>query len=324
MNSLISVIVPVFQVAQYLDRCVSSIVNQTYRNLEIILVDDGSPDACPQMCDEWAKRDDRIKVLHKENGGLSDARNAGLREAHGSLIGFVDSDDWIAPEMFERLKKAIDQDGSDIAACSIKMVWESNGEERMLTVQENCVLNRHEAQKELLNENKLKQPACSKLYKRSTIGDVFFEKGKYHEDVYWSYQVTGNADKVSIIDYIGYYYWQRGNSIMGETYSLKRLDVIEAVCRRYEYIKVEFPELSTQAKRSIRNNCIYHAQLALSYLPKDEKATALNYLESVKRRYPLKYKEFSDQKYTHQVWLVLSSISLKATAIIKNALKVGL
>ena len=102
-QSLISVIVPVYKVEQYLDKCVESIVNQTYRNLEIILVDDGSPDNCPAMCDGWAKRDYRIKVIHKANGGLSDARNAGVAVASGEFIGFVDSDDWVAQDYIEYL-----------------------------------------------------------------------------------------------------------------------------------------------------------------------------------------------------------------------------
>jgi len=324
MDDLISVIVPVYNVDAYLDRCVHSIINQTYQNLEIILIDDGSTDTCPQLCDEWGKKDNRIKVIHKNNGGLSDARNAGLTVANGVLIGFVDSDDWVAPEMYERLKNAIDKNKSDISACSVKMVWESTAIEKMLTVQENCVLGQHEAQKELLNENKLKHPVWYKLYKRSVIKDILFDKGKYHEDVYWSYQIIGNAANVSIIDYIGYFYWQRANSIMGNNYSLKRLDVIEAVCRRYEYFKNEFPELSKQAKLSIWNNCIYHSQLVISNLSPAEQKTALGYLESVKKRYPLKYSEYRDQKYTHQIWLLLASVSLKTAATIKNALKVGL
>ena len=116
-QSLISVIVPVYKVEQYLDKCVESIVNQTYRNLEIILVDDGSPDNCPAMCDGWAKRDYRIKVIHKANGGLSDARNAGIAVASGEFIGFVDSDDWVAPFFYERLISILIDNDCDISAC---------------------------------------------------------------------------------------------------------------------------------------------------------------------------------------------------------------
>ena len=111
----ISVIVPVYKVEAFLDRCVQSIVSQSYKNLEIILVDDGSPDNCPSLCDAWAAKDSRIKVIHKENGGLSDARNAGMAIATGELMGFVDSDDWIAPGMYQHLYDRMKEDNSDIA-----------------------------------------------------------------------------------------------------------------------------------------------------------------------------------------------------------------
>ena len=114
-NPKISVIVPVYKVEKYLDKCVESIVNQTYKNLEIILVDDGSPDNCPAMCDEWAEKDERIRVIHKENGGLADARNAGMDIATGDYIGFVDSDDWIEPNMYEvLLKNALCMDSATV------------------------------------------------------------------------------------------------------------------------------------------------------------------------------------------------------------------
>ena len=186
--SMITVIVPIYKVEHYLNRCVQSIIDQTYRNLEIILVDDGSPDLCPAMCDAWRERDSRILVIHKQNGGLSDARNTGMAVASGDYIAFVDSDDWIAPEMLERLLGAIREDDSDIAACTVQMVGEGVSTSQFLTVRTNCVLSRQEAQKALLEESLLKQPVWYKLYKRETIRDILFEVGKHHEDVFWSYQ----------------------------------------------------------------------------------------------------------------------------------------
>ena len=118
-NRVISVIVPVYNVEKYLDKCVDSIVNQTYKNLEIILVDDGSPDNCPKMCDAWVEKDSRIKVIHKENGGVSSARNAGLKASCGEYIGFVDSDDFIQPDMFEQLLGAYDKESIELSACAL-------------------------------------------------------------------------------------------------------------------------------------------------------------------------------------------------------------
>ena len=139
---LISVIVPVYKVEAYLDKCISSIVGQTYRNLEIILVDDGSPDNCGAICDAWAEQDSRIKVIHKENGGLSDARNAGMSAATGELLGFVDSDDHISPEMYQLLYERMIADNSDISACGVEMVFENGLPSRPLTKPGTCILDR--------------------------------------------------------------------------------------------------------------------------------------------------------------------------------------
>lgn len=123
---LISVIVPVYNVEKYLDKCVDSIVNQTYKNLEIILVDDGSPDNCPKMCDNWAKKDKRIKVIHKENGGVSSARNVGIDNAKGEYIGFVDSDDWTEKKYIQKLYEVLIQENADIALCGYNRVTGAN------------------------------------------------------------------------------------------------------------------------------------------------------------------------------------------------------
>ena len=125
MYSLLSVIVPIYNVEDYLNRCVDSIINQTYKNLEIILVDDGSPDNCPQMCDDYAKKDSRIRVVHKENGGLSDARNAGMKVATGEYVSFIDSDDYISLDFYETLFQTMVDNDSDIVECSVVKFYEN-------------------------------------------------------------------------------------------------------------------------------------------------------------------------------------------------------
>lgn len=322
-NQKVSVIVPVYNVEPYIDKCVHSIVSQTYSNLEIILVDDGSPDNCHAVCDAWSQRDSRIKVVHKSNGGLSDARNAGLAVSTGDFIGFVDSDDWIAPEMFEKLLTALIEDNSDIAACTVEMVWEDGTPSRLLTDKKNCVLNKLEAQKALLEETILKQPVWYKLYRRNTIEGILFETGKCHEDVFWSYQAIGNAERISVIDYIGYYYLQRKGSIMGEGYSLKRLDALEAYDLRYKYIAERFPELETEARIGIVNACIYNGQMALKYLPKKERKDVFRLLRGIQQKYKLRHREYAHEKITHRIWLDTARISLTAVCRIKNAINVG-
>lgn len=321
---MISVITPIYKVEPYLDRCVQSIVDQTYQNLEILLVDDGSPDNCPAMCDAWAQQDSRIKVIHKANGGLSDARNAGMAAAAGEYIAFVDSDDWIAPEMLEKLLYALDRDHSDIAACTVKMVWEDDTPDELLTVQTNCVLDSHRAQAALLKEDLLKQPVWYKLYRSDIIRGIPFEVGKYHEDVFWSYQAIGAANRVSLIDYVGYYYTQRSDSIMGEGYSLKRLDAVEAYKKRYQYIAVHFPELEPAARISIINACIYHGQMTLKHLRNSERERAFSYLTVLNKQYTADWKDTKSLKITHRIWLGISKLSLQAVCRVKNMIGVGL
>lgn len=318
---LISVIVPVYKVEPYLDKCISSIVNQTYKNLEIILVDDGSPDNCPTMCDAWAEKDSRIRVIHKTNGGLSDARNAGMTVATGELMAFVDSDDWIVPDMYEYLYQRLTEDNSDIAACGVQMVWENKTPSRMLTRDGNCVLNQEEAMRAIIEESWLKQPVWYKLYKTALVRDILFPKGKCHEDVFWSYQAVGRAQRVSVSDHIGYYYLQRGGSIMGAGYSLKRLDAVEAKVQRCAYIQERFPALSPLAIKDLWFTCIYQGQLALRALNKAEAEKILTYFENLVETHPFQMEGCSLKE---RLWLNMAKSSLAVACRIRNALKIGL
>ena len=263
MNDLISVIVPVYNVEEYLDRCIDSIVRQTYKNLEIILVDDGSPDKCPQMCDEWIKKDSRIKVIHKDNGGLSDARNAGMKVASGNVISFIDSDDYIDLNMYDVLMKKISETDSDIVSCGVNWVDESDNVLRCDNVESDILLTASEAMRELLNDGILKQPVWNRIYKRDIALCIPFEKGRYHEDVFWSYQAVGKSKRICIINKAFYYYVQRTSSIMGEPFSEKRLDALDANQKRCEYMKAHFPELYLQACSVYLGSCMYQMQCAL-------------------------------------------------------------
>ncbi len=317
----ISVIVPVYKVEAYLDQCISSIVNQTYPNLEIILVDDGSPDNCPAMCDTWAEKDQRIRVIHKPNGGLSDARNAGMAAATGELMAFVDSDDYLAPDMYEHLYQCMLQDESDISACGVQMVWEDGTPPRMLTCQGSCILNREDAMRASIEESWLKQPVWYKLYKTALIRDILFPVGKYHEDVFWSYQAVGSANRVSVSDRVGYFYRQRGGSIMGEGYSLKRLDAVEAKVQRCEYMKEHFPQFYDLCLKNLWFTCIYQGQLALKELDADSGEKTIAYLHHVLKDNPIPSYNGSGKD---NMWIFLANINLRKTCQIRNVLKVGL
>ena len=321
---LISIIVPVYKVEKYLNRCVESIVSQTYSNLEIILVDDGSPDLCPVMCDDWAKKDSRIKVVHKKNGGLSDARNEGMRISNGELLGFVDSDDWIEQDMYRRLYESMRKDNSDIAACGVEMVWEDETLSEKLTKTNNCVLNREEAMRALIYESWLKQPVWYKLYKTKLIRNILFPVGKYHEDAFWSYQAIGAANRVSIINYVGYYYWQRNGSIMSEAYSLKRLDAIQALENRQDYLEIKFPSLAIEGKCKMWFSCMYHGQKVLQQLSILEQTKAIQYLNDVLYRHPFSSIAIKELSNKEKVWIRIASVSLTTACKIRNALRIGL
>lgn len=319
---LISVIVPTYNTELYIDRCVQSIVDQTYRNLEIILVDDGSPDNCPSICDAWARKDSRIKVIHKKNGGLSDARNAGMAIATGELIGFVDSDDWISPDMYQLLYERMLNDNSDISACGVEMVWEDNTPHRMLTVSGTHVLNPDDAMKAIIQETWLKQPVWYKLYKTELVQDILFPVGKYHEDVFWSYQAVGRANQISVFDTPCYFYTQRSGSIMGEGYSLRRLDSLDAKLLRLVYIREHFPQLVSLAQCDLLFSCMYAMQMCLQHLSFSDMALArekivniINFLRPIHRQKGMSAKQ--------SIWLYISQLSFEKTCKLRNMLMIG-
>ena len=264
MDKLISVIVPIYNVEKYLVKCIESIINQTYSNLEIILVDDGSPDNCHIICDEYAKKDSRIKVIHKKNGGLSDARNAGLDIATGEYISFIDSDDWIYKDMYTDLIDLIKTYDADISGCSVYKFYENDKFNLDYDKEFNVkIYSNEEALRSLIREEEIKQTVWNKIYKRNIIDDIKFEVGKIHEDEYWTYQVIGNSKRVVHIDKPMYYYLQRENSIMGKGYSEKRLHGIYSRKERLDYIQQKFPNIITDAKMSLFFTCVYQYQCLL-------------------------------------------------------------
>lgn len=321
----ISVIVPVYKVEAYLDRCVRSIAEQSFKNLEIILVDDGSPDGCPALCDAWAERDSRVRVVHQQNGGLSAARNAGMAVATGELMGFVDSDDWIAPDMYAQLYSLLEEDGSDIAACGVEMVWEDGSPSRCLTKPGRRVLDREEAMRAIIEESWLKQPVWYKLYRTALIRDLAFPVGKYHEDVFWSYRAVSRANRVSVSDKIGYYYLQRSGSIMGAGYSLKRLDAVEAKCQREVFLQEAAPALVNPARIDLLFTCMYHGQLASRYLEAEERKRAFAVLEAAVAHCPAPQgSDYRARPARQRIWLCLAKRSLALTCRIRALLGIGM
>lgn len=215
-NEVISVIVPVYNMEQYLDRCVRSILCQTYEKLEIILVDDGSTDASPKMCDAFAKRDRRVKVVHKENGGLSDARNAGLLVASGAYIGYVDSDDWIEPDTYEKMYRACVENDAQVCVCRYFSEYADRtldgGSGACVPLTRETLLRIYiggHAQYVIYNS------VWSKLFRRSLVEDMVFPKGRNSEDIVYTTRAFCRLERAVYLDECLYHYvLDREGSIM--------------------------------------------------------------------------------------------------------------
>ena len=238
MNDLVSIIVPIYKVEPYLRRCLDSIVNQTYTNLEIILVDDGSPDRCPQICDEYATKDNRITVIHKKNGGLSDARNTGLDFCKGEYVSFVDSDDWVANSFIESLIREINNHNADIGVANFIRTTSPSSAKINPNYSRNIEeLDSLQSVKKLWTNNYVTfVTAWGKIYKTSLFSSIRFPKGKIHEDEYTTYKLLYRASKTVFLNTPLYFYFQRDDSIMANV-SSDSLRILDAMVDRYHFFK---------------------------------------------------------------------------------------
>lgn len=319
---LISVVIPVYNVEAYLDRCVESIVNQTYKNLEIILVDDGSPDNCPQMCDDWGKKDSRIKVIHKDNGGQASARNEGLKLATGQFVGFVDSDDYIDKTMYELLLDCLYDNNCDIVECT-KIDFDDNQQYDCVFSNQVLVFNRKEAIEDFLKETHFKCTVWNMLCKAEIAKSVMFDEGKTHEDILWPYRAYMKADKIVYLDKALYYYYQRPNSTMNKVYSEKRFDGLDALEERAKLVKNDYPEYYSLAIRSYLGACKYQYQY-LCRQPKSEEFE--NYKRIIYNRFISGDRKalFNGLSLKYKFWFSVFRIAPNMTSKIRNSLRIGL
>ena len=255
MHNLISVIVPCYNAEVYLDRCVQSIVLQTYSKLEIILVDDGSTDNTYERCREWMHKDSRIHVIHKQNGGLSDARNVGLDNSHGEYIAFVDSDDYIHPTMFELLYNALIKNNADISVCGVYRTDGKDDVELPFGYKENIsCLSSIQALKDILT-NRCMIAAWNKLYRKSSIGNLRFIKGRYNEDFPFLYELYKKKLKVTYVTSPLYYYYINPNGITGK-FSEKLLDGLKNAIEICNKENKETTGLENELKEYLDRNVI--------------------------------------------------------------------
>ena len=251
---MISVVVPIYNVSQYLSQCIDSILTQSYQDLEIILVNDGSTDECPLLCDEYKGKDSRVRVVHKKNRGLSDARNAGLRIAKGEWIYFVDSDDWLDSNAIQKLYQFAVENKCDVVQGGLyyayhdHLLYRKAGKKE----QKRTVLERNDAMRELIINDRVKNFAWGKLYKADLIRDLPFPVGKYYEDSFWQHFVIDRVGQYGIIDEPLYFYRQRSDSISGMP-SNRLNDLLEGNRERMNFIHEKYPSLYPLMKRKYDN-----------------------------------------------------------------------
>ena len=232
---MISVIVPVYNVEEYLEECLESIQKQTYSDIEVILVNDGSTDRSKEICEQYCEKDSRFKLVNQENKGLSGARNRGMLESKGEFISFVDSDDVLKEDMLEQLIKQMTSEDIDIVEC-----WYTNEKQELgLTTPKNVKIifqgNSKEALVSLCRDNIVRLNAVAKLFRRQVIINFPFLEGLFYEDVYGGIGILKNIRKMVKINYIGYYYRVRQGSIMNREFNIKNLDLF-TICDKLEQL----------------------------------------------------------------------------------------
>lgn len=302
---LISVIVPIYKVEKYLTECVDSIINQSYHNLEIILVDDGSPDNCGMICDEYKKKDNRIVVIHKENGGLSDARNVGLRAMHGDYLMFVDSDDWLPPNCVECLYHLISSYHAELAIGSSDRIDENGN---ILSPVENIY-----SKTEVFNREQAFQDMCShgcsawgRLYKRDIHEGICFPKGEINEDEAIVLQILERCENVVVTEQVIYHYRCRSESITTNIFSKKKLVWIKHCSANYRFIRNAYPQLEQYAAARYRGSLMWAiTELAMMEDVHDyeiEKKQIMKEIKENEKRF--QQIAFSSKKEKIRYWIV--------------------
>ena len=262
-TDLISVIVPAYNIAGYIERGVNSVRNQTYRNLEIIVVDDGSTDNTGVLCDRIASEDRRVQVIHKENGGPAEARNVGIARAKGSYIGFVDGDDWIDPDMYEKMLSALKEQYADIAICRYRQVYKSHTDDG--SVDRAVLFEEQEALQHYVQETdeySIQNAAWNKLYKKEILDNIAFPVGKWYEDIMFATMVLSRAKRCIYLDTALYnYIIDREGSIMNTQINPRTFtDQIPAYYEKTNFLK----ELGRQDLADI-HDYFFYKRLLLFY-----------------------------------------------------------
>ena len=269
----ISVVIPVYKVEKYLKKCVDSILHQTISNYEVILVDDGSPDGCPAICDAYAAEYPNVIALHKTNGGLSDARNYGVRHASADYVVFVDSDDYVDPEYLESLWKLHTKYDADIVVQGVTSEEEDGVLLNVVKGHSERVVKTSKAIELMCNGREIGIFAVAKLYQKSYLQECSFPYGKFHEDIFTTYRLFAMASTIAVGVESNYHYVIRKQSIHTANFSLQHMDSLDAVKKMIAFVEDKYPEaiVATYIRLAIESNSLLHRALNCAYYPEVRK-----------------------------------------------------
>lgn len=304
----ISVIIPVYNVEKYLIDCLESVVSQTYKNLEIIIVNDGSTDCSGDISDEYEKKDERIRVVHQKNMGLSGARNTGIDMATGEYITFLDSDDYLEIDILEKLVKILEKNKSDIAVAGINFC---NEQGKTLYEQKSKGIKKYVGKNQLYNlltSNEINTMAWGKLYRISLFKDLRYPLHKYHEDVFLTYKLLDQSKSTIVIPDIGVHYRQVKTSIVHSTFCLKHLDSIQAMQERSKFIEKKYPVYRKYTYADIVYSCVKVFEKMINANFHDIKIEKL--LQKEVRRYVLKFWFYSKSSLTTKIFSLVMMLNM--------------
>ena len=319
MNEKISIIVPIYNVEKYLSQCIDSILSQTYKNLEIILVDDGTKDSSGIICDDYSKKDNRIKVIHQKNQGLSGARNTGLTNSTGDYITFVDSDDFVDNKMFKTMLLAIKENDADIVECGTIFCDENGNYIKDNTLNEVKIYKNEYQIKDLLMNEDITTTSWGKLYKKKLFTNFKFPLGKYHEDTFTTYKLLHISKKTIVLNQSFYHYRQVNGSIMNSNFSLKHLDAIEATLERSKFIEKNYPEYKKYDYANIVYSCckVYERILLSDFYDKK----IIKNLQNLIRKYLMYFLIYSKSKKSTKLFSIVCFFDMNVCKKIYKKLK---
>ena len=317
----VSIVIPIYNVDRYLNQCIESIVNQTYRNIEIILVNDGSDDESGKICNEWEKRDARVKVLHQKNQGCSMARNNGMKVMTGEYFVFVDGDDVIVPNMIEKLVDKMESEKVESVFCKSQIIQEKESEmPRNKIHSKMIILNSVEAELKLINHEEC-DAVWNGIYLTNLLRNLQFPIGRKNEDVFWKYLAISKCKNIGYIEDELYVYRVRGGSLTHVKFSNKDFDALDGVVERTQYIVQYYPQIKYPAITDLIAECMRYYMYIQKNFNGEEKKEALIKLKGYRKKYKINiikiFKEKNISK-SRKYSIILARISFPIACYIKE------